>query len=299
MPPRGALDLTKRRSVATYVGPALGQLQLSGLNVSPALGAHRPPSHAGVPTPPIAPSASWPLTVTDCPFPDGMHRSLSSSPLSALPHYSLSPVSIRIFRRCDRAIPSVCSSSESITTRPHFLVLSARSSLALCLLPAARFGATSPACRRFTPFPVRLRGSPQFPFPHRVSAICLASSSRAPFITGLPFSQNGRHESLHGAPVSGWPPRHLSRASTTRRAPYLFTLRTSSTLATAYRSHLSAQSPDRAPTELRQSPTEPDRPTCQGSKRDLRRPATGCWLYGPQWTIGWRGPPVDNGIHSG
>ena len=137
-----------------------------------------------------------------------MHRLLSSSALSTRPHYSLSPASIRIFRRCEGAIPSVCSSSESITTRPHFLVLSARSSLALCLLPAARFVAASPACCRFSLHPLpcaALGGSPQFPFPHRVSAICLASSSRMPFLTGLPFSQSGRHES---------PPNRTSQRAT-------------------------------------------------------------------------------------
>ena len=37
-------SLTKRRSAATYVGPALGQLQLSGPNVSLALDRCAPPA---------------------------------------------------------------------------------------------------------------------------------------------------------------------------------------------------------------------------------------------------------------
>ena len=143
-----------------------------------------------------------------------MHRLLSPSPVSTCPRYPLSPSSIRILRRRDGAIPR----PYPVYARPPNplpLGMTARDwsgrnrrgnmvpSLALCLLPAARFAVSAPACRRFPPIPPRPVGAPQFPLPHRVSAICLASSPSAQIITGLPFSQRGRHESLHGAPVSG------------------------------------------------------------------------------------------------
>ena len=140
------LDLTKRRSVATYVRPALGQLQLSGLNVSLALDAHCPPSHAGVRTTPPKhqshhhASTFWSLAVTDCPCTEDLciacchHPPFPRIPATHCPHHQFvsSGGATEPYPVCAR--PPL-----SITTRHHFLVFSARSSLALCLLPAALF----------------------------------------------------------------------------------------------------------------------------------------------------------------
>jgi len=152
------------------------------------------------------PSAFWSLAVTDCPCTEDLciacchHPPFPRVPATHCPHHLFvsSGGATEPYPVCAR--PPL-----SITTRHHFLVLSARSSLALCLLPATRFAVSAPACLRFPPAPLRLVGAPHPPSPHRVRLYLPSASPHPP--------------ARHSSPVCHSPKVDATSLSTERLSP--------------------------------------------------------------------------------